>query len=296
MDYIQAQRARTLAMAQMHDLFTKFDVIVAPSGGTQLTATNLCGQPAVIVPNGIRGDDAPPPPSTEDGALDERRRSRNSSVDHISRAAVRGREGLRAGERLPAKRRIHGTSAEARVWLYFRACRCVLTHLPPCVCPLPLLRSGQSVMSAHTLVEAIRQHSSSGTSIEPASTPVPMWMGTHDGWQLMLHGNAFVANTQQQAESPRNRDAFFSTNWIMPMAQHALGSRGQITFRAMFSLEPATISNRNYPELFQQGETAFGAPIVDGQHPHDFFMEARRSLRSEALAEHAAVFLRGARG
>jgi hypothetical protein len=41
----------------------------------------------------------------------------------------------------------------------------------------------------------------------------------------------------------------------------------------MFSLEPATISNRRYPELFQQGETAFGRPIVDGQHPHDFFME-----------------------
>ncbi len=131
----------------------------------------------------------------------------------------------------------------------------------------------QQVMSAHTLVEAIQQHSSSGTSIEPASTPVPMWMGSHDGWRLMLHGNAFVANTQQQADSPRNRDAFFSTNWIMPMAQHALGSRGQITFRAMLSLEPATISNRNYPELFQQGETAYGAPIVDGQHPHNFFME-----------------------
>lgn len=128
-------------------------------------------------------------------------------------------------------------------------------------------------MSAHTLVEAVQQHSSSGTSIEPASTPVPMWMGSRDGWKLMLHGNAFVANTQQQADSPRNRDAFFSTNWFMPMAQHALGSRGQITLRAMFSLEPATISNRNYPLLFQQGETAFGAPIVDGQHPHDFFME-----------------------
>jgi hypothetical protein len=89
----------------------------------------------------------------------------------------------------------------------------------------------------------------------------------------MLHGNAFVTNTQQQADSPRNRDAFFSTNWFMPMAQHALGSRGQITLRAMFSLEPGTISNRNFPELFQQGETAFGAPIVDGQHPHNFFME-----------------------
>lgn len=100
-----------------------------------------------------------------------------------------------------------------------------------------------------------------------------MWMGSRDGWRFMLHGNAFVANTQQQADSPRNRDAFFSTNWIMPMAQHPLGSRGQITLRAMFSLEPATVSNRNYPELFQQGETAFGAPIVDGQHPHNLFME-----------------------
>jgi len=28
-----------------------------------------------------------------------------------------------------------------------------------------------------------------------------------------------------------------------------------------------------YPELFQQGETAYGKPIVDGQHPHNFFME-----------------------
>ncbi len=41
----------------------------------------------------------------------------------------------------------------------------------------------------------------------------------------------------------------------------------------MLSLEPATITNRFYPLLFQQGETAFGKPINDGQHPHDFIME-----------------------
>ena len=41
----------------------------------------------------------------------------------------------------------------------------------------------------------------------------------------------------------------------------------------MFSLEPATITDRQYPELFQVGETAYGKPIVDGQHPHNFFME-----------------------
>ena len=40
----------------------------------------------------------------------------------------------------------------------------------------------------------------------------------------------------------------------------------------MNSLEPATITSRRYPLLFQTGETAFGIPIVDGQHPHDFFM------------------------
>jgi Asp-tRNA(Asn)/Glu-tRNA(Gln) amidotransferase A subunit family amidase len=68
-DYINASRARTLALAKMAEAFAPFDVVVTPSSGVQLSATNLCGQPAVIVPNGLRGDDAPPPPSTEDGSL-----------------------------------------------------------------------------------------------------------------------------------------------------------------------------------------------------------------------------------
>jgi hypothetical protein len=133
----------------------------------------------------------------------------------------------------------------------------------------------QSVMSANSLIEAEQQHGSSGTSIEPATTPVPMLMTTRNNWRLMLHANAFAANTQQQAinsRGDRGRDAFFSTNWIMPMAQRRLGP-GQLTLRTMLSFEPATIGDRNYPELFQQGETAYGAPIVDGQHPHDFVME-----------------------
>jgi len=68
-EYIQAARARTQAIAAMTALFADVDVIVTPSGGPQLTATNLTGQPAVIVPNGFRGPDAPAPPTTEDGAL-----------------------------------------------------------------------------------------------------------------------------------------------------------------------------------------------------------------------------------
>ncbi len=68
-DYVQAMRARTLAIQAMHELFGQVDVIVTPSQGVQLTATNLTGYPAVIVPNGLRGDDAPPSPDAGDGAL-----------------------------------------------------------------------------------------------------------------------------------------------------------------------------------------------------------------------------------
>jgi hypothetical protein len=123
---------------------------------------------------------------------------------------------------------------------------------------------------AATFVESITNHASSGTSAEPDSTPAPMLMTMRGNWMLMFHANAFVVNTQQT--SPRGRDGFFSTNWFMPMAQGQLGA-GQLTLRAMFSLEPATVTGRQYPLLFQQGETAFGKPIADGQHPHDFVME-----------------------
>jgi Asp-tRNA(Asn)/Glu-tRNA(Gln) amidotransferase A subunit family amidase len=68
-DYIQAMRARTLAIAAMEKLFAQVDVIVTPSQGNQLQATNLTGHPAVIVPNGIRGDGAPKSENDEDGAL-----------------------------------------------------------------------------------------------------------------------------------------------------------------------------------------------------------------------------------
>lgn len=125
-------------------------------------------------------------------------------------------------------------------------------------------------MKPQTFPQEIQHHASAGTSAEPNSTPAPMLMTMKGKWMLMFHANVFVTDTQQS--SSRGRDKLFSTNWFMPMAERKLGP-GQITVRAMFSLEPATITGREYPLLFQQGETAFGRPIADGQHPHDFFME-----------------------
>ena len=113
---------------------------------------------------------------------------------------------------------------------------------------------------------------SSGTSIEPKTTSEfsPMVHRPLGNWTLMFHANAFVASIQQSG--PRGKDKLFSTNWFMPMLSRELG-RHVIAFHPMLSLEPATVTHRRYPELFQTGETAYGLPIVDGQHPHDLFME-----------------------
>jgi len=128
--------------------------------------------------------------------------------------------------------------------------------------------------SAHqqpiTFINEILLHATAGTSAQPNSTEEPMIMRARGKWMFMFHGEVFF-NAMQQS-GPRGYDKVFSTNWFMPMAQRQVG-RGQLTFRTMLSLEPATVTQRFYPLLFQQGETAFGKPINDGQHPHDFIME-----------------------
>lgn len=66
-EYIQASRARRLAMQAVAKVFDGFDVIVAPTSSNQLVITNLTGNPAVILPNGFRGQDAPKPPTDDPG-------------------------------------------------------------------------------------------------------------------------------------------------------------------------------------------------------------------------------------
>ena len=70
-EYIQANRARTLAIRELSKVFEQVDVVVTPTNGDQLTATNLTGHPALILPNGLRGEDAPKPPKVDDGNNDD---------------------------------------------------------------------------------------------------------------------------------------------------------------------------------------------------------------------------------
>ena len=58
-DYINANRARTLAIQAWDALMQRVDVIVAPTNSGQLLATNLTGHPAVILPHGFRENGTP---------------------------------------------------------------------------------------------------------------------------------------------------------------------------------------------------------------------------------------------
>jgi Asp-tRNA(Asn)/Glu-tRNA(Gln) amidotransferase A subunit family amidase len=69
-EYLRANRLRTLVMRGMEEVFRKVDVYVVPSfGGDNLLRTNLTGHPAVVVPNGFRGSDGTPTSLTFQGPL-----------------------------------------------------------------------------------------------------------------------------------------------------------------------------------------------------------------------------------
>lgn len=53
-EYIQANRARTVLIEQLHQKMKGIDVFVAPAFGQNLLATNLSGHPCVVLPNGFR--------------------------------------------------------------------------------------------------------------------------------------------------------------------------------------------------------------------------------------------------
>jgi Asp-tRNA(Asn)/Glu-tRNA(Gln) amidotransferase A subunit family amidase len=59
-EYIQANRVRTLLQQDMHDLMERIDVYVSPAfAGGNLLLTNLTGHPCVAVPNGFQENGTP---------------------------------------------------------------------------------------------------------------------------------------------------------------------------------------------------------------------------------------------
>lgn len=136
--------------------------------------------------------------------------------------------------------------------------------------PKPVPTPMQAPMPTHDNMHDFLMQQASGTSHNPAATPMEMSMMSVGKWMVMAHGVAFAGAVVQSG--PRGADQLFTTNWVMAGAERPLAG-GHLLIRSMLSLEPLFMGKRGYPELFQTGETAHGIPLVDRQHPHDFIME-----------------------
>jgi hypothetical protein len=133
-----------------------------------------------------------------------------------------------------------------------------------------------------------------GTALNPESVSMQMSMKRISGWNFMTHGYAFLNVIQQSG--PRGKDQVFSTNHLMLIGEKPLNSRSSVLVRGMLSLEPGTMQDGMYPLLFQTGETADGLPIVDGQHPHDLFMELSAQYAIQVNPDMMVHFYGGLRG
>ena len=146
---------------------------------------------------------------------------------------------------------------------------------------------GMGNMASMNLAERFLMNLSAGTALNPSAWPMPMVMKNFGSWNTMFMAQAFLNGTQQSG--PRGGDKLYAPNWLMGNAAHRLGGNGAFQVQVMMSLDPATITQRRYPLLFQTGESAFGKPIVDGQHPHDLFMgiafQYARSLGENAMLQ-----------
>ena len=101
------------------------------------------------------------------------------------------------------------------------------------------------------------------------SMPMDMPMDS-PGWHFMQ--DAVVFGMFNHQGGPRGGDEFKAPNWWMGMFSRKVKS-SQLTFNTMLSLDPATVGEQGYREIFQVGEAINGRPLIDRQHPHDLFMQ-----------------------
>ena len=127
----------------------------------------------------------------------------------------------------------------------------------------------------------------SGTTWMPDAVKLPSrhWMA--GDWMLMLHGFGFLQYDWQQGR--RGDSQLGSLNWAMLMADRPVAG-GHLQFRFMPSLDPWTVGRCGYPLLIQTGETCHGLPLVDRQHPHDFFMELAAAYE-RPISDRLAAFV-----
>ena len=165
--------------------------------------------------------------------------------------------------------------------------------------PLALVDNAQAGHAAHAahdmsavmpgaLGDYPMARDSSGTAWQPDATPHAMGHLMRGDWTLM--GHLRLDGVYDWQEGPRGDEKTFLAGMAMGSARRDLDSGNALTLRAMLSPDPF-MGKRGYPLLLAAGETADGVtPLVDRQHPHDFFMELSAS-HAWALGEGRSAFL-----
>jgi hypothetical protein len=123
---------------------------------------------------------------------------------------------------------------------------------------------------ASAIALALMASGANARAQNPPNDSTNMDMPAMSGWTFMQDGILFAEYNHQGG--PRGGDEFVAPNWWMGMASRNT-SAGRLTFNAMLSLDPATVGEDGYRELFQAGEALNGKPLIDRQHPHDLFMQ-----------------------
>jgi hypothetical protein len=130
----------------------------------------------------------------------------------------------------------------------------------------------------------------SGTAWQPDSSHhggITLMTGD---WMLMAHG--LLNGVYDWQEGPRGGDKAFVSGMAMAVARRDFASGNALQFKAMVSPDPL-MGKRGYPLHLASGETANGVdPLIDRQHPHDFFMELSASY-SVRLGQRSSLFLYG---
>ncbi len=109
------------------------------------------------------------------------------------------------------------------------------------------------------------------------------------GWSVMQDG-VFNAIFNHQGGG-RGAQEVTALNWWMGMFTRGT-ERQTLTVSTMFSLDPLTAGRSGYAELFQVGESLDGQPLIDRQHPHDFFMQLSASW-SRHLSDRTTLVIAG---
>ena len=154
---------------------------------------------------------------------------------------------------------------------------------------MPGMGAGHEMAMTGALGPYPMQRESSGTAWQPDSSEHLGLMTMSGDWTLMAHGAVNLVYDHQSG--PRGDDKAFASGMLMGMARRPLGD-GTLQLKAMVSPDPL-MGPRGYPLLLASGETANGrTPLIDRQHPHDFFMELSASA-SQDIGKSGSVFLYG---